>query len=132
VTVLLVVVGGGTGALLRYLLGFYLAPPTPPDFPWVTFTINIVGAFALGAVMTLLAARRLNAGWAKPFLSTGVLGGFTTWSHFIVESDQLIGARRSGLAIIYLVVSIVTGVIAAALGARLVESRTGRPAGSPV
>ncbi|MEV0130384.1 fluoride efflux transporter CrcB [Dactylosporangium sp. NPDC050688] len=129
---MLVVIGGGIGALLRYLLGLYLAPPTPPDFPWVTFMINMVGAFGLGAVMTLLAARRLNAGWAKPLLSTGVLGGFTTWSHFIVESDQLIGARRSGLAIIYLVVSIVTGVLAAALGARLVELRTGRPAESPV
>lgn len=126
------VIGGGIGALLRYLLGLSLAPPTPPDFPWVTFMINMVGAFGLGALMTLLAAGRLNAAWAKPFLSTGVLGGFTTWSHFIVESDQLIGARRSGLAIIYLVVSIVAGVIAAALGARLVELRTGRPAGSPV
>ncbi|MFG1776132.1 fluoride efflux transporter CrcB [Micromonospora sp. NPDC049051] len=126
-TVLAIIVGGGIGATLRYVLGLQFAPPTPPDFPWVTFTINIVGAFALGAVMTLLAAHRLPGPWGKPFLSTGLLGGFTTWSHFIVEADQLIGARRTGIGIIYLVASIVVGVLAAALGARLAESRVGRP-----
>ncbi|MEU4398947.1 CrcB family protein [Micromonospora orduensis] len=128
-TILAIVVGGGIGATLRYLLWHWLAPPTPPHFPWVTFGINMVGAFALGAVMTLLAAHLLPGPWGKPFLSTGLIGGFTTWSHFIVESDQLIGAGRSGRAIAYLVLSIVGGVIAAALGARLAESRVGRPAG---
>ncbi|MGW1056793.1 fluoride efflux transporter CrcB [Micromonospora rubida] len=128
-TVLAIIIGGGIGATLRYVLGLALAPPTPPDFPWVTFVINMVGAFALGAVMTLLAAHRLPGPWGKPFLSTGVIGGFTTWSHFIVESDQLIGAQRSGVGIAYLVVSIFVGVIAAALGARLAELRVGHPAG---
>ncbi|MET7467488.1 CrcB family protein [Micromonospora sp. NPDC005686] len=63
-------------------------------------------------------------------MSTGLIGGFTTWSHFIVESDQLIGTGRTGPAIIYLVASIIGGVAAAALGARLAELATGRhPAG---
>ncbi|MCX4388005.1 fluoride efflux transporter CrcB [Micromonospora peucetia] len=128
-TVLAIIVGGGIGATLRYVLGLNLAPSTPPDFPWVTFVINLVGAFALGAVMTLLAAHRLPGPWGKPFLSTGVIGGFTTWSHFIVEADQLIGARRSGVGIAYLVLSIFGGVISAALGARLAELRLGRPTG---
>lgn len=126
--VLAILIGGGIGATLRYVLVLNFAPPTPPDFPWVTFGINIVGAFALGAVSTLLAAHRLPGPWGKSFLSTGLIGGFTTWSHFIVEADQLIGDRRSGTAIIYLVASIVVGVIAAALGARLAELRTGHPA----
>jgi fluoride exporter len=125
--VLAIIIGGGIGATLRYLLGLHLAPPTPPDFPWVTFVINMVGAFALGAVTTLLAGHVLRGPWGKPFLSTGLIGGFTTWSHFIVEADQLIGARRSGVGITYLVVSIVGGVIAAALGARLAELRVGHP-----
>ncbi|GAA2357594.1 putative fluoride ion transporter CrcB [Catellatospora methionotrophica] len=123
-TVVAVLLGGGLGATLRYLLGLALAPPTPPDFPWVTFAINVVGAFALGAVMTMLTLKRLRAPWAKPFLSTGLIGGFTTWSHFIVEADQLIGARQVGLAVTYLVVSIVVGVAAAAAGAALVERLT--------
>ncbi|MEU6022664.1 CrcB family protein [Micromonospora sp. NPDC047134] len=97
-TVLAIIVGGGIGATLRYLLGLGLAPATPPHFPWVTFVINMVGAFALGAVMTLLAAHKLRGPWGKPFLSTGVIGGFTTWSHLIVESDQLIGAGAVGWA----------------------------------
>ena len=46
---------GGIGAAARYELGLHLAPPTPPDFPWVTFAINISGSFALGAVMTIAA-----------------------------------------------------------------------------
>ncbi|MGC4806963.1 fluoride efflux transporter FluC [Micromonospora sp. DT233] len=127
--VVAILLGGGLGATLRYLLGLGLAPATPPHFPWVTFAINMVGAFALGAVMTLLAAHRLPGPWGKAFLSTGLIGGFTTWSHFIVEADQLFGARRGGVAVGYLVASIVVGVAAAALGARLAESWVGRPAG---
>lgn len=83
----------------------------------------------LGAVMALLAAHRLPGPWGKPFLATGVIGGFTTWSHFIVEADQLIGAQRTGVGIAYLVASIVGGVFTAALGARLAELRVGRPTG---
>ncbi|GAB2952225.1 hypothetical protein GCM10027280_45780 [Micromonospora polyrhachis] len=45
-SVLAIILGGGIGATLRYVLGLGLAPPTPPDFPWVTFVVNLVGAFA--------------------------------------------------------------------------------------
>ncbi|GAA1763374.1 CrcB family protein [Luedemannella helvata] len=128
-SVIAIFLGGGLGATLRYALGEALAPPTPPNFPWVTFMINIVGAFALGAVMTLLTQHRLRGPWGKPFLSTGLIGGFTTWSHFIVEADQLISGDRTGLAIVYLATSIVVGVAAAAAGAHLVERRARSQAG---
>ncbi|MEV0429429.1 CrcB family protein [Micromonospora sp. NPDC050495] len=126
--VLAILLGGGLGATLRYVLWQNFAAATPPHFPWVTFAINVVGAFALAAVTTLVGAHLLTGPWGKPFLSTGLIAGFTTWSHLIVESDQLIGARRTGSAISYLILSIVGGVVAAALGARLAEVKVGRPA----
>jgi CrcB protein len=125
----LIIVGGGIGATLRYLLGVAFAAPTPPHFPWVTFLINIVGAFILAALMTIMAAGRLRGAWAKPFLTTGLIGGFTTWSDFVVEADQLAGADRVRLAAVYLVTSIVVGFAAAAAGAGLARSmlRRGEP-----
>jgi CrcB protein len=121
-----VMAGGGVGATTRYLLAESLAPPTPPSFPWVTFLINLTGSFALGAVMTLLATAWLSTEYVKPFVATGVIGSFTTWSHFIVESNQLIEAGQARLAILYVVVSIVLGIAVAAGGAALVEARLRR------
>jgi CrcB protein len=119
VAVLAVLLGGGIGATLRYVLGLAFAPATPPAFPWVTFAINICGAFALGAVMTLLTRGILRGAWPKPFLSTGLIGGFTTWSHFIVESGQLMDAGQIALALVYIVVSLAVGLLSAAAGARV-------------
>lgn len=121
-----VMAGGGIGATTRYLLEKHLAPETPPDFPWVTFAINLSGAFALGAVMTLLATAWLGTRYVKPFVGTGVIGSYTTWSSFIVEGDQLIGDGHVGLAILYIVTSIVLGIVLAAVGSALVESRMRR------
>lgn len=123
-----ILIGGGIGATLRYLLGLWLAPPTPPDFPWVTFAVNMLGTFGIGMAMTALATGLLRPALAKPLIVTGLLGGFTTWSHFIVETDRLIGDGQAGLASIYVVVSIAGGVAVAALGALIVESiRRRRP-----
>ena len=117
-----VMAGGGVGATTRHLLCEYLAPTTPPSFPWVTFLINITGSFALGAVMTLLATAWLGTEYVKPFVATGVIGSYTTWSSFIVESDQLAAAGKNLLAAGYVVASIALGILAAALGAALVET----------
>ncbi|MET7467489.1 fluoride efflux transporter FluC [Micromonospora sp. NPDC005686] len=57
---LAIILGGGIGATLRYVLWQSFAEPTPPHFPWVTFGINMVGAFALAAVTTLVAAHLLK------------------------------------------------------------------------
>lgn len=124
---LALVAGGGIGASLRYELDRHLAPPTPPTFPWITFTINVTGSFALGAVLTLLATAFLQDRYMKPFVGTGILGGFTTWSHFIVEADQLADAGQAVLATTYVVASIVAGVLAAGVGAALVTKLTARP-----
>jgi len=69
----------------------------------------------------------LQTQYVKPFVATGVLGGFTTWSHFVVEADQLADADQVFMAGVYVVSSITVGVLAAAAGAALVGSLTRTP-----
>ncbi len=104
-------VGGALGALARY--GLAVAWPHRPDqFPWATFVTNVTGCLLIGVLMVLitevLSAHRL----LRPFLGVGVLGGYTTFSTYTVDIQQLVaaGAARTGLA--YL-----AGTLAAALAA---------------
>lgn len=114
---LAIAVGGGLGTATRYELGLHFAPPTPPDFPWVTFGVNVTGALLLGFVATMLAGRWARTTYVGPLVATGFLGGYTTWSHFITESDQLIGSGERSVALVYMLGSIALGLLAAAIGA---------------
>jgi CrcB protein len=103
--------GGALGTLARY--GLAVAWPHRPDqFPWATFVTNVSGCLLIGILMVLItevwAAHRL----LRPFLGVGVLGGYTTFSTYTVDVQQLVaaGVARTGLA--YLV-----GTLAAALTA---------------
>ena len=106
--------GGSLGTLARAALG--VAFPTRSGFPWTTFTINAVGSFLLGVAVVLLVDRFRTPRNLRPFIATGFLGGFTTFSTFMVESDQLGQHDHVLLAATYLVSSIVVGVVAAWLG----------------
>jgi CrcB protein len=114
-----IVIGGGVGTTVRYELALHLAPPTPPDFPWATFLINLTGSFLLGFVATMLLRAWANTLYVRPLVAVGLLGGFTTWSHFITESDQLIGAHQTGMAVLYMAASLGLGLLAVAAGAVL-------------
>jgi CrcB protein len=103
--------GGVLGALARY--GLVSAWPHRPDrFPWATFVTNVSGCLLIGVLMVLItevwSAHRL----LRPFLGVGVLGGYTTFSTYAVDVQQLVaaGAARTGLA--YL-----AGTLGAALAA---------------
>jgi CrcB protein len=93
-----VAVGGALGALGRYGLAVAL-PHRPGTVPWSTFLTNITGCLLIGVLMVLVtevwAAHRL----LRPFLGTGILGGYTTFSTYAVEVQQLVtsGAVRTGL-----------------------------------
>lgn len=104
-------VGGGVGAAARYALT--LAWPTPVGaFPWTILTVNAVGCGLIGILMVTLteagAAHRL----VRPFLGTGVLGGFTTFSSYTVDAHRLITTGRIGLALLYLALTLVTALAA--------------------
>lgn len=111
-----VAIGGALGTAARYALG-RLAPVAPRTFPTTTFTINVVGAFLLGTLIGWLARHRPDDVRLRALLGIGVLGGFTTFSTFAVETVQLLRAHCEGIAVAYVVGSVVAGLLAARLGA---------------
>ena len=119
--VVAVAAGGAIGALARY--GISLAWPAPPGtFPWTTFLINVVGCALMGVLMVLtvevFSAHRL----IRPFAGTGILGGFTTFSTYAVETDRLVavGAPRTGL--VYLAATPVAALAAVWVAAVLTRA----------
>ena len=107
--------GGALGALARWGLTETF-PADGGSWPWATLVINVCGCLALGLLLGLVFVRSPGSPWLRPFLGTGVLGGFTTYSAFAVETVQLTDAGRPGLAAGYVLVSMAGGVAAAALG----------------
>ncbi|WP_309230061.1 MULTISPECIES: fluoride efflux transporter CrcB [unclassified Blastococcus] len=108
--------GGALGALARWGVAEAL-PHEPAAWPWATLLVNLVGCLVLGVLVGRLFTRTANPPWLRPFLGTGVLGGFTTYSAFAVETVQLTEAGRPALAAGYVVLSVAGGVAAAGLGA---------------
>lgn len=114
-------VGGGLGTLARAVLED-AAPARPGAVPWTTLAINVVGSLLLGLLLETLARTGPDEGWrrtARLGLGTGVLGGFTTYSTFAVETVGRLAPQTLLVGIAYAVGSVVSGVAAAAVGYRL-------------
>lgn len=103
-TLIPVAFGGALGAALRYLTGLAVG------FPFGTLAVNVIGSFAIGLLWVTLAARGQTH--LAPFLVTGVLGGFTTFSAFSLDTLRLIESGRIGAAGAY-----VAGSVALSIGA---------------
>lgn len=114
--------GGALGTLARYGTERTLVPD-PTGFPWATFTVNVVGSLLLGLIMTLVVERWPPTRYVRPFAAIGFCGGFTTFSTLAVEVAQRAQHGRVGLAVGYLVASLVAGVAAAVLGMALARGR---------
>ncbi|TFV51829.1 fluoride efflux transporter CrcB [Blastococcus sp. TF02A-35] len=123
---LLAALGGALGALARWGLA-ELLPTSPPGWPWATLLVNLTGCLLLGLLAAVLAARAPDSPWARPFLGVGVLGGFTTYSTFAVETVQLAEAGAAGTAVAYVAVSVLGGVAAAAAGTLTARRLAGGP-----
>ena len=109
---LFVFLGGGTGSVLRYLVGMWIGSAA---FPWATFAVNAVGSFAIG----LLGGWASRFGWSEALrlsLTVGLCGGLTTFSTFSKESLALIESGSYGLFALYAAGSVTLGIIATALG----------------
>ncbi|MFG2194881.1 fluoride efflux transporter FluC [Streptomyces sp. NPDC048639] len=103
--------GGAAGASARY--GASLAWPTPRSaFPWDVFWVNVSGCTLIGVLMVLVSERGAGHPLLRPFLSTGVLGGYTTFSTYAVDLVGLLRRGEAGVAVAYAV-----GTLTAALGA---------------
>jgi CrcB protein len=107
-----IAVGGALGAAVRYLVG--LGWPTPPGaFPASTLVINVVGCGLIGILMVLVTDVFTRQRLLRPFLGTGVLGGFTTFSTYAVDIQQLVTGGHAATALLYLVTTVVGALLAA-------------------
>jgi fluoride exporter len=122
-----VAVGGALGALARYGVGLAL-PHGGRTFPLATFVINVVGCFLIGALIVAVTERTQAHPLVRPFLVTGILGGFTTFSTYAVDAEQLLAAGRVGTAAAYLVGTLAAAVAATWAGIGL--ARAVRPGGT--
>ncbi|MGH7001205.1 MAG: fluoride efflux transporter CrcB [Stellaceae bacterium] len=110
-------IGGGIGTILRYIVGSVFVQRLGPGFPWGTLFINVTGSFLIGVVAQLAATRSLEISpVVRIFAATGVLGGYTTFSTFSLDSIVLIGDGAAPLASAYVVGSVVAGLLAAYAG----------------
>ncbi|MEM1315803.1 MAG: fluoride efflux transporter CrcB [Pseudomonadota bacterium] len=121
-TVLQVALGGAIGAALRWWLAGAVTRWAGPGFPWGTFAVNVVGALVMGVAAAVMM-ERLPGAWGRfaPFLMTGVLGGFTTFSAFSLEALFLIERGRHAAAAAYMGGSVLACVLALWLGLTLVR-----------
>ena len=109
----LVFLGGGTGAVARFLLGRAFA--APGGFPWATFGINVLGSLLLGIIVVLAKDR---PGWLA-LLGAGFCGGFTTFSAFGLETLRLLEAEEYASAGGYVLGSVIAGIAGAWIGVQL-------------
>ena len=112
---LLVAIGGGLGATLRFLVGQWTAANFGPGFPLGTWAVNILGGLAMGLLVALLA-RTAQGEPLRLLLGVGVLGGFTTFSAFSLDLFTMINRGDIGLAAAYATSSVAGGVIALMAG----------------
>jgi len=120
-----VAVGGAVGTEVRALAEHWW-PAAPGGWPWTTFVINLVGSFVLGMLLAALVHSSLDAGRQQRYrllLGTGVLGGFTTYSTFVVEAERRISGTSTTLGVAYLLVSVVAGTALAGAGVVLADRR---------
>jgi CrcB protein len=123
VAYLAVAIGGFVGACLRYLVSEWLG--TAHGFPYATFAINIAGSFFLAWFYTITLERVSIHPHLRLGIGTGLVGSFTTFSTFAVETWSLIANHAYLMALIYIVVSFGGGLAAAMSGYRLatIQSR---------
>lgn len=115
--VLIVFVGGGLGAVSRYLTGLAFLQRFGPGFPFGTLTINLAGCFLIGVIAEMAQTRAFGVGSGmRLFLVVGFLGGFTTFSSFAYETVTLTGEALSVSAIIYVLASVAGGIVSAFAG----------------
>lgn len=111
---LFVGLGGFIGAVARYLISLIPIKNTNP-FPINTLIINIIGAFAIGFIAYAASKNQSIDSRLLLFLKVGICGGFTTFSTFSLETARLIKDGSIGLALIYVLVSVIFGVAGAML-----------------
>ena len=115
-TVILVLIGGGLGSVARYLTSTWMAGRFGATFPWGTLTVNVAGAFIIGLLATLADDYGRIGPQARVFLVIGVLGGFTTFSSFSLETLRLAQDGELSSTVLNVLGNVGLSLIAVTLG----------------
>lgn len=107
-----VALGGAIGSVLR--LGVNMSAPhlLGNDFPWATLTVNVVGSFLMGLLSAILAEKFSGQLDLRLFITTGVLGGFTTFSAFSLDVFGLMQRGENSMALVYALASVGLSILA--------------------
>ncbi len=112
---MLVATGGATGAVLRYILT-NLSKSLFASSIYGTFSVNILGSFLIGYLITSDHVKNLSADFVKFFLIIGLLGSFTTFSAFSYEVVNLLNSKKMYISFLYIFISIFLCILSAYLG----------------
>jgi CrcB protein len=121
---LLVFLGAGIGGALRHGVNVGCARMCGTAFPWGTLTVNVLGSFIMGVLAAWLAFKA-GEGWSQPlrlFLTTGILGGFTTFSAFSLDAVLIWERGQVGLAVAYVAASVLLSIAGLVAGLGLVRA----------
>jgi CrcB protein len=112
---LAIALGGMLGTPARYAVG-RVVHVAPGSFPWSTFVVNVSGSLVLGVLLTLIVGRWPPSRHLRPFAAIGFLGAYTTFSTYMVEADLLLKDGQAGVALAYVLGSLVVGLAAVYVG----------------
>ena len=118
---LIVFLGGGLGAAMRHGVNVAAARLLGTGFPFGTLTVNVVGSLVMGLMAAWFAFEGSPSQHWRLFLTTGILGGFTTFSTFSLDTALLYERGELGLAALYVVAAVAAGVIGLFAGLTLVR-----------
>nr|WP_221475433.1 CrcB family protein [Sphaerisporangium rubeum] len=124
-TVAVISAGGVVGTLARYGLGVAF-PVAPGGFPWTTFVINVTGCLLIGVLMVVITEATRPHPLVRPFLGIGVLGGFTTFSGYVVDIGRTLTAGAPAVAAAYLAGTLLAALAAVHAGAAVTRAAVGR------
>jgi CrcB protein len=110
-----IAVGGALGSAARYGAGV-LWPHDPSQVAWSTFAVNVAGGFLLGLLMVFVNDVWPPHRYVRPFVGVGILGGFTTFSTYMLDTHSLLAAGRLPVALLYLMGTLLVGLVAVWLG----------------
>ncbi len=114
--IFVIFIGGGIGSVFRYLMSGWVYSFLGADFPYGTFSVNILGSFIIGFFLTLAEDRFLVSPELRAFLAIGILGGFTTFSTFTYETLGLFKEGSFFIGATNILASVAVALIAAWFG----------------
>ncbi len=120
--ILWVAAGGALGSSARYLVNVWAARWLGDEFPWATLIVNVAGSFIMGLLIGLMAQRLNVSSEVRAFLTTGILGGFTTFSAFSLDFAVLVERKTYAAAGFYAAGSVLLSLAAVFAGLALVRA----------